>query len=153
MWDIQGQSALSLTGKHSALNALNLDCKGDGYQTGLVKCLNKILISRATQYIALATTRNIGASVLLVMYIKINRQSKVHGYMYVETTQCTFFRCYSSSNRDVDNLENMLEEIAAYIRTSNGNYVVTGNVQIRQSRSHHGRLDCPKQLGCHKWGN
>lgn len=104
---------------------------------------------------ALATAREIGASVILVSEpnriamtgnvdwlkdeaidsgiiildsrIKIKKRGSGDGYTYVQTEMHTIFSCYSSGNRDIECFENMLDEIAGHIRNSAGKCIIAGD--------------------------
>lgn len=75
--------------------------------------------------------REDSAIVILNKEIRVSKQGYGDGYTYVTTSDFTIFSCYSSGNRELCHLEDMLDEISVHIRRSNNKCIVAGDFNCK----------------------
>lgn len=61
----------------------------------------------------------------------MSEQGAEDGYTYSTTGRYTFFSCYSSGNRELCYLENMLDAISSRILRNVGKYIVAGDFNAK----------------------
>lgn len=90
---------------------------------------NKALMEKRTQW--LCDDRKDSGIIILNEKIRISERGKGEGYTYIKTSEFTVFSCYSSGNRDLVYLEDMLDEISIHIRSNGGKCIITGDFNCK----------------------
>lgn len=63
--------------------------------------------------------------------IGVRNQGHGNGFSYVETSELTLFSCYSSGNREIDDLEETLYEIEQHLRASRSKAIIAGDFNAK----------------------
>lgn len=68
---------------------------------------------------------------VLTSEIGVRNQGYGSGFSYIETTRATLFSCYSSGNREIEELEETLQEIECYLRIKRGEAIIVGDFNAK----------------------
>lgn len=63
--------------------------------------------------------------------LRISKQGSGDGFTYVITKDYIIFSCYSSGNREIEQLENLLNEIGKLVRVNKGKAIVAGDFNAK----------------------
>ncbi|KAJ8966142.1 hypothetical protein NQ314_003721 [Rhamnusium bicolor] len=63
--------------------------------------------------------------------VTLKKQGKGQSYTYIETPTYIIYNCYASENKDIEDLEIMLEEIALHIRRHKEKVIIAGDFNAK----------------------
>lgn len=68
---------------------------------------------------------------ILTNNIAVRNQGHGKGFSYIATTQLTIYSCYTSGNREIEDLEETLYEIQQHLRVNRGKAIIAGDFNAK----------------------
>lgn len=109
---------------HDALDLALATARNLSVDLILISEPNKKLIEKKGW---LSDSRKDSCIVILNSDIKIIERGEGEGFTYIKTQEFSIFSCYSSGNRELSELEDMLDQMSAIIRRGNNKCIVAGD--------------------------
>lgn len=79
----------------------------------------------------LSDDRQDAGIIILNNNIKVEKRGKGNGFSYIVTQKCTMVSCYSSGNREIEDLEQLLSEISALLIQCRKTTIVVGDFNAK----------------------